>query len=148
LAPDGPDARPGGHRLSVLTFEAGDFVLGVPSADVIRLLPAGEPLPEGVSVIDTVGLLPRSSVPGRERRRGCRILLAGRDRTAEAVAVTASRAGGVRLVEPGRLLPLPGYLFPRDNPFMGVIPAGEGEGPRPVFVLAGPERILACAGAR
>lgn len=147
-SPEPPGQEPREPRLSVLTFEAGDFVLGVVSGEVTRLVPPGEALPEGVSVIDTVGLLPRSAVLGRERRRGCSILLAAGAPGGRALAVTASRAGSVRMVEPGRLLPLPGFLFPKENPFMGIIPAGEGDGERPVFVLAGPERILACAGAR
>lgn len=136
------------HRLSVLTFEAGDHVLGIPSGDVERLAAPDEPLPQGTTVVDAVGLLPRAEASVRERRCGCYVILSSREPRGAPVAITASRAGEVRMVEPGRLLPLPGFLFPRENPFVGLIPPEEHGRRRPVFVVAGPERLLACAGAR
>ena len=140
-----PPAR---SRLSVLTFQAGDYTLAVPAPDVARLVPAGEPLPEGTVVVDVVGLLPRESAQGGERRRGCMILLTRPGPGGRPVAVSASRAGEVQVVEPGSLLPIPGFLFRGENPFLGLIPRGPKGAERHVFVLAGPERLLACAGAR
>ena len=138
-APSPPEAARA-PALQVLTFEAGEHLFAVPAGDVARILAEDAPLPPGTTVVDAVGLL-----GGGEGERRCLVLLSPSPGGGGGVAVSAARAGEVCALPHGRLLPLPGFLFRGENPFLGLIPPGK-EGERPVFVLAGPERLLACAG--
>ncbi len=133
------------RSLTVLTFEVGCHQFAVPAGSVARILPTGEPPPEGVGVVDAVGLLPRDQAAAG---RGCIILLAAGEYADRPVAITASRAGEVRPLNSERLLPVPGFLFRGDNPFLGLVPPEPPGSGRALFLLAGPERLLACAGAR
>jgi hypothetical protein len=133
------------RSLAVLTFEVGDHRFAVPAGSVARILPAEEQPPEGIGVVDAVGLLPQGQPAAL---RGCVILLADGEYAERPVAITASRAGEVRPLDSERLLPVPGFLFRGDNPFLGLIPPEPRDAGRALFLLAGPERLLACAGAR
>ncbi len=141
----GPAREEASPALSVLTFEVGPYLFAVPAAAVRRILRAGEPLPERTQVVDAVGLLGERGVAATEGGE-CLLVLAGRDPGDPPVAVSASRAGDVRPLRPEWLLPFPGFIFRRENPFLGIVPPGTGAEGRPLFVLAGPERLLACAG--
>jgi hypothetical protein len=138
--PAGEGARP----LNVLTFEAGEFLFAVPASDVERILPEDQSPPGGTRIVDAAGLLRKD---GDTAKKGCLVLLSDRDSAGDTVAVRANRAGEVRALAPETLLPLPGFLFRGENPFLGVVaPEDQADG-RPVFVIAGPERLQACAGA-
>jgi len=129
--------------LKVLTFEVGGYLLALPAEDVARIDPSGAVPSEGVSVVDAVGLLKAAKEP---RGKSCTIVLAPRRSTGERFAVTAARAGVVRMIDAARLLPIPAYLFRGKNPFQGMAPpAAEGE--RALFVLASPDRLLSAAEA-
>jgi hypothetical protein len=61
------------------------------------------------------------------------------------MAITASQAREVTDLNTDLLLPLPGYLFRGENPFLGMVPpAGGGEG-RAVFLIGAPEKLLESA---
>ena len=131
----------GEHSLSVLTFEAGGHRFAVPTASVQRILSSATALPAGIDVVDAVGLLSKAETP----TRGCVILLAAGEYAERPVAITASRAGEVMPLAPAGLLPVPGFLFRGDNPFLGLVPPAPEDSGRALFVLAGPERLLALA---
>jgi hypothetical protein len=133
------------RTLPVLTFEAAGHIFAVRAADVRRIVPPGQPLPEGTSVVDVVGLL--SAESPRARRR-CLILLRAGGPAGRPMAITASQAREVTDLNTDLLLPLPGYLFCGENPFLGMVPpAGGGEG-RAVFLIGAPEKLLDSAGSR
>ncbi len=137
-----PKAAP---ALSVLTFEVGPYLFAVPASEVQRILSSGDRPPEGTTIVDAVGLLHEAEgaeTTGRE----VLLLLAGKTPAGSPLALRASRAAEVRPLRPEWLLPFPGFIFRRENPFLGLVPPGAGSETRPVFVLAGPERLLACAG--
>lgn len=129
---------------AVLTFQVGLHLFAVQAECVSRILTSVRDLPEGTSVVDAVGLL-RGDAAGAEP--SCVILLGAAEFHERPVAITASGAGDVRALPQDRLMPIPGFLFRAENPFRGLVPP-EPEGAPPLFVLAGPERLLASAGDR
>ena len=139
------EPRKGGREralLRVFTFEAGDHLFAVRASDVGRILSAGQEIPEGTSVVDAVGLLSRAE--GRSART-CVVLLAPSSPDEPPVAITASRALEVGEINPEALLPLPGYLFRGESPFLGLVPPGGSSAGRALFLFGGPARILAAA---
>jgi hypothetical protein len=131
--------------LRVLTFEVGPYLFAVQASVVGRILPPGAHPPEGTTVVDAVGLLREERGAGPTGAE-CLLLLTGSAPDGPPLAVRASRAAEVRPLRPEGLLPLPGYIFRQANPFLGLVPPGASEASRALFVLAGPERLLACAG--
>lgn len=129
--------------LRVLTFEVGPYLFAVKASEVRRILRPGEKPPEGTTVVDAVGLL-SAGVDDRSATGECLLLLAGEGDKDTPIALRASRASEVRPLRPEGLLPLPGFIFRRENPFLGLVPGSGSETGRPIFVLAGPERLLAC----
>lgn len=137
--------NPGYSTLRVLTFEVGAHLFGVRADQVARIVPSGTPVDGEVNVVDAVGILGTRKDKGS---KGCLIILSSRGPGGEQVAITGSRAGEIRSIDPESLLPLPSYLFRDENPFQGVsIPKSSDEDDSPgdsraLFLLAGPERLL------
>jgi hypothetical protein len=135
-------AAPAGTEgaLRVLVFEAEGHLFAVRAEDVSMVLPGTGGLPPGTRVVDAVGLLSR----GERADRGCAVLLRPANGQEAGIAITATRAKEVALLDAEKLLPLPTFLFNGANPFLGVVTGAGGA----VFLLAEPERLIAAAGAR
>jgi hypothetical protein len=128
-----------------LTFEAGRHLFAVEAAAVSHVAPPGRPLPEGTTVVDMVGLL---SAGERRAERACFVLLKSPRDARPPVAITASRAREVVILDPGALLPLPSFAFGGTNPFLGVLPVGRpGGAGRAIFLLGEASSVLEAAAA-
>src|SRR5262249_51343370 len=144
-----PDARAGAARRDrgrsagvrkVLVFEADRHLFAVLAEEVQRVVPVSGDLPAGTRVVDAVGLLAGTArASGAARSPGCTIVRRPSTGSAPAVAIPATRAREVTLLDTEKLLPLPAFLFQGTNPFLGVAAVAGSA----IFFLAEPERLLA-----